>query len=842
MSRLVPYLATAAILLLAITQLFGALGGEIDGLLLRPLQGVAIGAVAIAFCLRRRLSSWRLAARREMLVGWLLTLALFVCSTMAAAEQLQVPVPGWAVLALFLGLFASQLCSQRAFLMLAVAAGCLSLIALALRPRPLACLLWIGATAALLGSLGRLERGARPALVSERGLGPLPLVLAVISLWWLLGWFYAGMPQAGDTTPTEIMRGWSRWFGLRVERAQPSDPPPRPGRDDLAAGALVGELRGSRGATQLSFNRDVKFGDLSSDRTLLERTVARARLLRGGPGSPRGGQLAPDPGLDLPRLWAVAALPDFRAGRWEASGQFVVREADRQGWIEADQPPAAGEPVLQQLIISPVRGVGLPTLRPLARVRLPQVGVDAEGMLHRLDSAGVSVRYEAEARVLPAGQRGLRLLQLAPADPRYLAVPAEISRDRTFRSWRFQIAGRRSPGERVRGALELLAECRYTRSPNFDPRLDPTLEFMRQRRGYCQHFASALALLLRSLGVPARLVVGFAGGQWDPDGGFYRLRQRDFHCWVEIADARRGWLPLDPVSDALVGFRLPAPRRPVVSRSSASSRASLSSRASSRASSRPSSSAPRSPSSRPATSGSAATSSSSRQSARSAPASSSSRATSSSRRRPPAPRPDDAPPDDEPSGRSAFDTEWLAARDLQVSRRERLSASPADGPRASGGRGPGWRVPQLLAGVAAWPHLSRWIGALALAILGLALVGLQPWLASRRRAEARAVAAGALQPNPPPAGTPEARVVASYRRALEALTAAGLGPGGNETISEHARRLPQQLDPARALARLALRALYGAQPLTAGDAERASDLARQLGERLRQRPPSLPPA
>lgn len=147
-----------------------------------------------------------------------------------------------------------------------------------------------------------------------------------------------------------------------------------------------------------------------------------------------------------------------------------------------------------------------------------------------------------------------------------------------------------------------------------------------------------------------------------------------------------------------------------------------------------------------------------------------------------------------------------------------------------------WRVAALIASISAWPHLARLVTALALGVLVLVLIGLQPWLASRRQAGARAQSRSARQPSPPPPGSPAARVVTSYRTALDALAAADLGPAANETISEHARRLPPRLEPARELAALALIALYGPTPLSREDAQRARQLRHSLIERLRTRP------
>ena len=54
------------------------------------------------------------------------------------------------------------------------------------------------------------------------------------------------------------------------------------------------------------------------------------------------------------------------------------------------------------------------------------------------------------------------------------------------------------------------------------------------RRGYCEHYASALTFLLRAAGVPARVVVGYQGGETNPMGEYLIVRQSDAHAWVEV--------------------------------------------------------------------------------------------------------------------------------------------------------------------------------------------------------------------------------------------------------------------------------------------------------------------
>ena len=68
----------------------------------------------------------------------------------------------------------------------------------------------------------------------------------------------------------------------------------------------------------------------------------------------------------------------------------------------------------------------------------------------------------------------------------------------------------------------------------------------RTKRGYCQHFAGAMALMLRYLGIPARVAVGFTSGTYDEDDETWTVTDHNAHAWVEVWFDGYGWLPFDP--------------------------------------------------------------------------------------------------------------------------------------------------------------------------------------------------------------------------------------------------------------------------------------------------------
>merc|ERR1711879_616729 len=68
------------------------------------------------------------------------------------------------------------------------------------------------------------------------------------------------------------------------------------------------------------------------------------------------------------------------------------------------------------------------------------------------------------------------------------------------------------------------------------------------RQGFCAHYAGALVFLARSVGIPARVVAGYQGGEWNPQEKYLTVRQFDAHAWTELWIDGKGWLRVDPTA------------------------------------------------------------------------------------------------------------------------------------------------------------------------------------------------------------------------------------------------------------------------------------------------------
>jgi transglutaminase-like putative cysteine protease len=68
------------------------------------------------------------------------------------------------------------------------------------------------------------------------------------------------------------------------------------------------------------------------------------------------------------------------------------------------------------------------------------------------------------------------------------------------------------------------------------------------RQGFCEHYASAFVFLMRAAGIPARVVTGYQGGEFNALGDYFIVRQADAHAWAEVWEPNRGWVRVDPTA------------------------------------------------------------------------------------------------------------------------------------------------------------------------------------------------------------------------------------------------------------------------------------------------------
>jgi transglutaminase-like putative cysteine protease len=172
--------------------------------------------------------------------------------------------------------------------------------------------------------------------------------------------------------------------------------------------------------------------------------------------------------------------------------------------LRADKPPG---PIQYEF----VSRIGLPTPDELEAVGNPTVGPKLQTFIQRSEGLSPGVTKLAE----------------------------EITR------------GTQSRQDKVAAVLEYLGEFAYTTDLTLPERVrqgaDPIEGFLFDTKaGHCEYFATAMAVLLREVGVPTRIVNGYYGAQYNQLGDFYAVRQADAHSWVEVHFGSLGWVTFDP--------------------------------------------------------------------------------------------------------------------------------------------------------------------------------------------------------------------------------------------------------------------------------------------------------
>jgi transglutaminase-like putative cysteine protease len=191
-------------------------------------------------------------------------------------------------------------------------------------------------------------------------------------------------------------------------------------------------------------------------------------------------------------------------------------------------------------------------------LRIPQRGVPGTARERMTISRGhgFDIRYQSheelgviyEAVISPQAAEHDVPVDRDLDDERYLALPAGHERLIALaRELTANLTDQPSKAKRLLSYLRNEGRYRYSLElPNIKG-VPPLLAFVFDaKRGHCEYFSSALAIMLRAVGIPSRNVTGFAGGEYNGYGGYYAVRQADAHSWVEALLPGRGWVTMDP--------------------------------------------------------------------------------------------------------------------------------------------------------------------------------------------------------------------------------------------------------------------------------------------------------
>jgi transglutaminase-like putative cysteine protease len=268
----------------------------------------------------------------------------------------------------------------------------------------------------------------------------------------------------------------------------------------------------------------------------------------------------------IPRFyWRSLAYMVYEGGQWSLSDETEFREFDQTA-VSVGRLPSARlrrevTAIFHTRQESASRLVILPQVRAIDRDasfqglvtptgQIDTVAVRASTMLQGDDRtyrvvASVSVADAASLR--GAGQSYPRWVTDV-----YLQVPDTIT-ERTRRLAREIVdsASASNPFDQAQAVTNWLrTNIAYDLSIDAAPDgAEPIDWFLFElRRGYCNNYASAAVILLRSLGIPARMAVGFTQGERQQDTGFYRVIERNAHAWPEVYFPDYGWVEFEPTS------------------------------------------------------------------------------------------------------------------------------------------------------------------------------------------------------------------------------------------------------------------------------------------------------
>jgi len=288
------------------------------------------------------------------------------------------------------------------------------------------------------------------------------------------------------------------------------------------------------------------------------------------------------------QYWRVVTLNAVVGGRWSEDpapqvqdngyvgepGLIPVRARDRSKWVE------------QRVSVAALREIHLPAATDPMLFDARQFGLvqyDPSGMAYLargLRRGDVYRAWSYQPSPSPSQLASSKPIypQLISGQRKYLAVDARVwvppfgtpGRDEAI-DWLFtksarsfeiapyrplyRLVRRVAGGARSPYAAAVALESWFRTGGNFLYDQHPPLargrpelvDFVaRTRKGYCQHFAGAMALMLRYLGVPARVAGGFSSGRYDQHSGEWVVTDHDAHEWVEVWFRGWGWVPFDP--------------------------------------------------------------------------------------------------------------------------------------------------------------------------------------------------------------------------------------------------------------------------------------------------------
>lgn len=267
--------------------------------------------------------------------------------------------------------------------------------------------------------------------------------------------------------------------------------------------------------------------------------------------------------------WRSRTFDNYNAGRWTSAAE--IRLTDPEAPLDILHEayfPGARVPVQQTFTMGlnasrlvyaapqPLR-IDLPTRTDLSYTA-PENAPDQSMVISVIRP--MRVVYEGESYSATSLMNNADANQLRQAGTNYPQwvrdtygsyIPSATARTLQLAQQIVNDAGAVTPYDRAK-AIEtwLRANITYSEAIPTPPTTQDAVDWVLfdLRRGYCNYYASAMVVMLRTMGIPARMAAGFAQGTWDTSENAYVVREKDAHTWVEVYFPGYGWIEFEPTA------------------------------------------------------------------------------------------------------------------------------------------------------------------------------------------------------------------------------------------------------------------------------------------------------
>ena len=269
-----------------------------------------------------------------------------------------------------------------------------------------------------------------------------------------------------------------------------------------------------------------------------------------GEGWHRGDQVDFIVRSDQPSYWQVHVYDTYTANGWENSAvsDYVLGQGEPLGGAS----PVSGRNAITYSVETQIKTDILLNGGSFISADMPALVRVSSGDIVGISSPRVLAsgeRYSVTATIAennPGGLAGASMDYPPNMSPDYLRLPPDFP-DRIRRLAASVTSAAVSPYDKVVAIDRYLSRLSYNLDAKAAPAGRDTVEYFltTQKSGFCVHFASAMAVMLRSVGVPTRLAVGYLPGEPGENPGEYLLRDKFYHAWPQVYFPGYGWVDVE---------------------------------------------------------------------------------------------------------------------------------------------------------------------------------------------------------------------------------------------------------------------------------------------------------